>query len=304
MTAVGQLKAAARAVAPTPVRSAWGRLYGAVKVRRARRALDQAPVSTEAFLQAQVLDEMMRRTYVPPAPVRYDPEGLVLRAQEKVAQLERVIDLSTVQTAVELGCWDGMVGAGLTLRGIRVCGLDIATAGVDRRAVGAGVKLLQSDACAVALADGSVDLVYSFASFEHFPHPDRCLAEIDRVLRPGGFAFINFGPLYLSPYGRHAYRQIPVPFCHLLFHEQNLHAFAERNGLVHDWPYVNGWTLRRYRELFNTMSHRFTTRAYREYSTGGVGVELITEYPSLFRRRSADLDEFLITTIDIALQKN
>jgi SAM-dependent methyltransferase len=189
--AVGQLKAVARAVAPTPVRHAWGRLYGAVKVSRARRALDQAPITTRAFLPARLLDGMMRRAYAAPAPVRYDPEGLVLRAQQKIAELERVLDLSTVRTAVELGCWDGMVGAALAARGIRAYGLDITASGVDPRARAAGVKLLQSDACAIALADSSMDLVCSFASFEHFPHPDRCLSEIDRVLRPGGHAFFN-----------------------------------------------------------------------------------------------------------------
>jgi hypothetical protein len=149
---VGQLKAVARAVAPSPVRSAWGRLYGGVKVRRARRALDEAPETAAGFLPAATLEKLMRRPYVPPDRVRYDPEGLVLRSREKIAQLERVVDLSTVRTALELGCWDGMVGAALAARGIRVYGLDISTCGVDSRAVGAGVKLVQSDACLMALA--------------------------------------------------------------------------------------------------------------------------------------------------------
>ena len=303
MTAVGHIKAVARAVAPTPVRTAWGRLYGGVKVRRARRALEQAAPAAAAFLPASALDDLMRRDYVPPDHVRYDPDGLVLRSHEKIAQLERVVDLTRVGTALELGCWDGMVGAALAARSIAVCGLDISPAGIDARAVSAGVRFVQSDACAMGLADSSIDLVYSFASFEHFPHPDRCLAEIGRVLRPGGQAFINFGPLYLSPYGRHAYRQIPVPFCHVLFAEHDLHQFAARHGLSHDWPYVNGWTLRRYRDLFTTMAYRFKTQSYVEYSTGGVGVELISDYPGLFRRHATDLDEFLIPTIDIALQK-
>jgi SAM-dependent methyltransferase len=303
VTASGQLKAVARAIAPRPVRLAWGRLYGGVKVRRARRAFQNAVPRNGSFLPPAALERLMARSFMPPDRVRYDEEGLVLRSTEKVAQLERAFDLSGVRTAVELGCWDGMVAAALSARGIKVCGLDLSTSGIDRRAVNAGVRFLQSDACDIALADSSIDLVYSFASFEHFPRPDRCLSEIERVLRPGGFAFINFGPLYFSPYGRHAYRQIPVPFCHLLFEEQVLHQFAASHGLSHDWPYVNGWALRRYRELFETMAYRFTTMKYVEHSTGGVGVELISEYPDIFRRHAADFDEFLIPTIDVALQK-
>ncbi len=304
MTAVvGQLKTVARAVAPRPLRTVWGRFYGGVKVRRARRAFADAGPGDAAFLPPAVLSQLMQRAYVPPDRVRYDADGLVDRANQKIAQLQRIVDLATVRAAVELGCWDGMVAAALAARGVRVCGLDISTAGIDRRAARAGVRFLQSDAGAIALADASMDLVYSFASFEHFPRPDRCLAEIERVLRPGGHAFLNFGPLYSSPYGRHAYRQIPVPFCHLLFAEDALHCWAEDAGLPHAWPYVNGWTLKRYRDLWASVSSRFAVLSYTEHSTGGVGVELITEYPQLFRRYAADFDEFLVATVDIALQK-
>jgi SAM-dependent methyltransferase len=305
LTPVAQFKAVARAVAPAPVRSAWGRVYGSLKIHRARRAFESSEPSRggSAYLPPEMLDVLMRRSYVPPDRVRYDPDGLVLRSREKVAQLERVCNLSQVQTAVELGCWDGMVGAALRARGIAVCGLDLSTTGIDRRAIDAGVRFLQSDACNIALANSSVDLVYSFASFEHFPRPDRCLLEVERVLRPGGVAFINFGPLYSSPYGRHAYRQIPVPFCHLLFDEPALRQCARRLGLVDEWPYVNGWTLARYRALFESVASRLATRRYVEHSTGGVGVELIAEFPESFRSYADDFDEFLIPTIDIALQK-
>lgn len=304
MTAVaGQLKTVARAVAPRPLRTVWGRFYGGVKVRRARRAFENTHPAETGFLPPAVLRQLMQRAYVPPDRVRYDPDGLIDRAGQKEAQLQRVVDLTKVATAVELGCWDGMVAAALAARGVRAYGLDISTAGIDARASRAGVRFLQADAGAIALADSSIDLVYSFASFEHFPQPDRCLEEIERVLRPGGCAFINFGPLYFSPYGRHAYREIPVPFCHLLFAESELHEFASATGLPHDWPYVNGWALHRYRDLFEAVSERFATLSYVEYSTGGVGVELIAEYPQLFRRHAADFDEFLVATVDIALQK-
>jgi SAM-dependent methyltransferase len=302
-TVARQLKTVARAVAPPPIRNAWGRFYGGVKIRRARRAFADAGAPDGAFLPPAVLTALMRRAYVPPDRVRYDAAGLMARARDKVAHLDRLVGVDTVGTAVELGCFDGMVGAALAERGVKVCGLDISTRGVDARAAQAGVRFLQSDAGAMALADESIDLVYSFASFEHFPRPDRCLAEIERVLRPGGHAFINFGPLYLSPYGCHAYRQIPVPFCHLLFGEPELHRWASNAGLPHDWPYVNGWALQQYRDLWKSASARFTIRHYTEYSTGGVGVELIAEYPRLFRRYAADFDEFLIATVDIDLQK-
>src|SRR5581483_9622769 len=103
---------------------------------------------------------------------------------------------------------------------------------------------------------------------------------------------------YRSPYGRHAYRQIPVPFCHLLFREDDLHAWAQARDLPHAWPYVNGWPLAEYRRLFASVDQLFELQSYEEQRTGGIGVELIAEYPGCFAPHSTDIDEFLVTGIE------
>jgi SAM-dependent methyltransferase len=245
----------------------------------------------------------MQRGYRPPEVVRYDPDGLSDRAAQKIAQLAQVVDLSAVKQALELGSWDGMVGAALIHRGIAAYGLDIVMHGIDPRARHAGVQFVRSDAARIALRDRSVDLVYSFGSLEHFPEPDRCLAEVARIVKPGGHVHFQFGPLYCSPYGRHAYRQIPVPFCHLLFSEEALRSFARASGMPDDWPYVNGWTLRRYRALWKSVAAQFDVVGYVEHTTGGVGTELIAEYPACFREWAGDFDEFLVAGVDIVLRK-
>lgn len=299
-----QLKTIADAVAPAPVRNAWGHLYGALKVHRARKAFERCTDSTaRSFLPNDAIAVLMHQGYRPPEPVRYDAEGLLERANEKVAQLSRVIDWSGVRTALELGCFDGMVAAALRGRGIEAYGLDITTAAADEGAARAGVSFLRSDAEAIALLDQSIDLVYSFASFEHFPHPDRSVAEIHRVLGPGGHAYLSFGPLYFSPYGLHAYRQIPIPFCHLLFDEEGLHQWAEANGLPHEWPFVNGWSLQRYRALWRSLPRDLRVTSYREHATGGVGTELVAQHPQFFRSRVDDFDELLVAHVEVVLQK-
>ncbi len=293
----------ARTLSPRPVKAAWGQVYGRMKVRRARQALGVNGTKVPAYLTSDMLSGLMALDYVPPAAIRYDPEGLVERAAEKVSQLARDVDLSSVGSALELGCWDGMVAAALASRGIAAYGLDMSATGFDARAPRSGARLLMSDAEAISLADESIDLVYSFASFEHFPHPDRCMSEVLRVLKPGGRAYIHFGPLYFSPYGLHAYRQIPIPFCHLLFGEAQLHRWADEHGLAHDWPFVNGWSLERYRALWKSLEPSFGITAYREHTTGGVGTELVIEYPQCFRGRVADIDELLVAFVDVALRK-
>lgn len=297
------LKRVVRTIAPEPIRAAWGTLYGGLKVRRARRAFSNGVSNGPRFLPAERLDALMRRGYRPPDAVRYDAGGLADRAAEKVGQLSRAINLSVVESALELGSWDGMVGAALRARGVAAYGLDIVTHGIDPRATQAGVRFVRSDAGAIALRDRSVDLVYSFGSLEHFPEPDRCLAEVARVVKPDGHVYFQFGPLYCSPYGRHAYRQIPVPFCHLLFPEEALRGWARASGGPDDWPSVNGWTLQRYRALWKSLASQFTIVSYVEHATGGVGTELIAEYPACFRKWAGDFDEFLVAGVDIVLRK-
>src|SRR5262249_4253247 len=146
-----------------------------------------------------------------------------------------------------------MVARELSARGIHALGLDVVMTGIDARAKRDRVQFVQGDAEAIALAGGSVDLVYSFGSLEHFPRPDLAIADVHRVLRRGGRAFFNFGPLYLSPYGRHAYRQIPLPFCHLLFDDRTLREWAVSADLSHEWPFVNGWSLEQYRALWESI---------------------------------------------------
>ena len=51
---------------------------------------------------------------------------------------------------------------------------------------GERVELLEGDARAVPLPDGSVDVVVFYTTLCHVPGPERALTEAHRVLRPGG----------------------------------------------------------------------------------------------------------------------
>lgn len=297
-----QVKAVARAVAPAPVARAWGRAYGRVKIDRARRAFELA-VDGPGVLPVSELDQLLRRGYRPPAAIRYDAEGLVERADEKVGRLAAHVPLHECRAVVELGCWDGMVLAALRARGHKAYGADRSRDGIDPRARGAGVRFLQTDAAALALAGGSVDLAYSFAAFEHFADPDAVLAESARVLRRGGYLYLLFGPVYTSPYGLHAYRQIPVPYCHYLFADADLRAYAERRQLPARWPYVNGVSVTAYREVWERHAPQWARLYYREHATGGVGAELIAQYPSCFRGKVPSFDDLLVSAIEMCLRK-
>lgn len=74
-------------------------------------------------------------------------------------------------------------------RPARLIGLDFARgmlAGGDYRGLPAPLSLLRGDALRAPLKDGSVDVVSCAFGVRNFQHLDRGLAEMSRVLRPGG----------------------------------------------------------------------------------------------------------------------
>ncbi len=77
----------------------------------------------------------------------------------------------------------------------------------------AGAPLVRMDATRCVFGAGTFDFVYSSACFEHLPDVEGTLAEIDRVLKPGGTAEIEVH-LFASMTGGHEpelYDQRPPP---------------------------------------------------------------------------------------------
>ena len=74
----------------------------------------------------------------------------------------------------------------------QVVGIDLTpallTIGAERLAQAgiANVLLQEGDAAALPFLDASFDLVISRTALHHFPKPQRCVAEMARVCRPGG----------------------------------------------------------------------------------------------------------------------
>ena len=81
-------------------------------------------------------------------------------------------------------------------RGARTFGIDIseptviqATAAFTR--VSAPLHAAAADVRALPFADGSFDAIYSMGTIEHFDETERAVAEMARVLKPGGRAVIG-----------------------------------------------------------------------------------------------------------------
>jgi SAM-dependent methyltransferase len=100
-----------------------------------------------------------------------------------------------------LGC-----GAGRHNRAIHrerpdltLVGADLSVSAIREAArAGNGGAYLVADAAHIPAADGSYDIVLLFDLLEHVPDVERCVAEIARVLTPGGL-FHGFIPLEAQP---------------------------------------------------------------------------------------------------------
>ena len=107
---------------------------------------------------------------------------------------------------LEIGCGPGRLAARLARRApeLRLTGVDISPDMVERasqRAARAGlserVRFEVGDAAALRFADGQFDAVLATFTLHHWPKPAAGLAEVYRVLKPGGEAWIYEVPAWL-----------------------------------------------------------------------------------------------------------
>ena len=101
--------------------------------------------------------------------------------QGRVTQdwLERT---STNGPSLELGCGRGI----LANVAPSYVGIDLAFAPLAR----ISARTVQADMERLPFGDESIRFAFSWAALEHVPHPERVLAELERVLAPGGVALL------------------------------------------------------------------------------------------------------------------
>jgi SAM-dependent methyltransferase len=95
-------------------------------------------------------------------------------------------------TALDVGCNGGRYTALLAHHGLRAHGVDLAPTLIrDARAAHPDCTFGTDDAQQLSLADGAVDCAASFGLLQVLPDWRRALAEIVRVVRPGGVALVE-----------------------------------------------------------------------------------------------------------------
>lgn len=139
----------------------------------------------------------------PEAAERFDTIATEIFAPLYPVMAERILNESGLREGrcLDLGCGSGWLGIALARQSrfemtfldaseamLRLTEKHLKAHGLFERA-----SLLRSDVHAIALEDASVNLVISRGSFPFWHTPEKAAAEIYRVLRPGGHAFIGGG---------------------------------------------------------------------------------------------------------------
>jgi SAM-dependent methyltransferase len=297
------LKLVAKRFVPGPTVNWVRRVRSALlwpKVVQARRIFaksDRFP----AFLPDSELPLLVSRCKLPPR-YNYDPNSRAIRAQRRVKDLLRLPGAGRAAAFLELGCGDGLVSAELQRRGKTVTAIDRRLNRVDVQVSRDGITILEMDAARLQFKDDTFDFVVSYDGFEHFSDPGRVLGEAERVTSPGGHIYLSFGPLYMSPYGLHAYDSIPLPYCQHLFREETLVSFAQRQGSVAvDYHHVNGMTAGQFVSLLASIP---TLQVLRYKNVLDLShLDLIVKFPTCFRTKTELFDDLIVASLEVLLQK-
>jgi SAM-dependent methyltransferase len=104
---------------------------------------------------------------------------------------------------------------------------------VQLQRFGPNCRIEAGDVRSIAYAEGYFDVILSSSAFEHIHNFDVALAEMYRILKPGGYLFSTFGPIWSASYGHHLWLSrdgklytywnvVLPPYCHLLMNPRQI----------------------------------------------------------------------------------
>jgi SAM-dependent methyltransferase len=285
-------------IVPVRLRNDIKDLWCRTEAIRARRRWDAA--TPTGPLAAELLPSLAKRFPVVPSVYNYSPEDVLARGLDRYRQLAMYVPEGG--TTLEIGSADGMTACALARNDRAATAIDIDASRTDPRARAAGVRVIEMDATRLAFPDATFDLVYSFNVFEHLPDPAATFAELTRVLRPGGAAFVSFTGLRWSPHGAHLYKAIGVPYVTVLFEERDVKAYLQASGLSPAGPWVNEYSIEQFRSAFGAQAGAYATWHYTE-TRNRWHAGFIAEFAGVFKARAPSFDSLLVETVGLQARK-
>lgn len=252
---------------PAPVDDAWPappRITDPFTVVRTRHPTSASDPVFDIELFEQLNEEYASRPLVS-SPLKYDDESMAIRAKDRLLWVHRSIDLRN-KRVLEFGCGGGfevwLLGHHF---GADAWGVDIQERASWERLGDERTHLVLADlALDQPFKADYFDRVYSFYVFEHVEHPYAALAELYRILKPGGLAWIAAN-LHRGPLASHRYKDVVFPFPHLLFTDGVFREFYRRHSKPEEGAaWVNRLTWAEYEDHFRRIGFRTRSLHFRE----------------------------------------
>ncbi|MDQ2965945.1 MAG: class I SAM-dependent methyltransferase [Chloroflexota bacterium] len=200
-----------------------------------------------------------------PKPRGNDPASSAARARKRLDMVHEEVDLGGART-LEFGCGAGFEVWMLSHRfDADATGIDVVSRSSWPALTDERTRFVMADLAADRpFPADSFDRIVSFSVFEHVSHPHATLAELFRVLRPGGLAVIGAN-LHRGPMASHRYREVYFPWPHLLFTDDVFREFYKRKGLAPQTAsWVNMLTWAEYEGLLRRIGFRLRALRFTE----------------------------------------
>ena len=151
--------------------------------------------------------------------------------------IPNLLDYVKDKTVLDYGCGPGFQAVALARQAAKsVVGVDINETWLERaNALAAQHECSDrasfrhaSDFLTDSSHQGKFDVVFCCGSFEHFADSGKELANMSRMLKPGGKILITFAEPWLSPHGSHMDNFCKVPYINVFFSEKTVMAVRSR----------------------------------------------------------------------------
>lgn len=156
---------------------------------------------------------------------------------------------------LEVGCGSGIDTAEFARNGAIVTAIDLTKEGVELTKKllnenGLAAKVMQADATNLPFEDKSFDCVYSYGVLHHIPELEKALAEIHRVLKPGGklMVMLDHRNSLLYAYSIIYWRGIQEGMLKKLSEDELVSRYSERNE---GCPYTRVFTQDEAKKVFS-----------------------------------------------------
>jgi glycosyltransferase involved in cell wall biosynthesis/ubiquinone/menaquinone biosynthesis C-methylase UbiE len=265
-------------------------------------------------------------------PLNPQPELLKTEQQPfdyQLIPLERLFLYTDLKdkTVLEIGADDAVLLSRLAQKGMHL-GVGINNwywnnKPVKTVKVSDNIILSHGDIRSVPLQDASFDIIFTVAAFEHIHELEVALAEMYRLLKPGGLVYSFYGPLWSSGVGHHLWFEragtwyrfsdeastapILKNYEHLLFDKQQMKEKLNANWdqasvddflyQIYDTDHINRYMYADYIRMFNASDFKVVHLE----NFGKMAIE--PEVHEQLRAKFGDENDFTCATLEVVLKK-